>query len=54
MYLNLVPYGGNLEGGGCIAFIFSKNPDHLSLAEITALSIIPNWPSPLVMGKPIT
>ncbi|HKO80182.1 MAG TPA: penicillin-binding transpeptidase domain-containing protein, partial [Chitinophagaceae bacterium] len=28
-----------------------KNPDHLSLAEITALSIIPNRPSSLVIGK---
>ena len=30
---------------------FQKNPDHLSLAEITALSIIPNRPSSLVIGK---
>src|SRR5204862_7721051 len=52
MYLNLVPYGGNLEGVKAASLLyFSKNPDHLSLAEITALSIIPNWPSSLVMGK---
>ncbi len=30
---------------------FGKNPDHLSLAEITALSIIPNRPSTLVIGR---
>ncbi|HEY6503103.1 MAG TPA: penicillin-binding protein 1C [Chitinophagaceae bacterium] len=52
MYLNLVPYGGNIEGVKSASLLyFNKNPDHLSLAEITALSIIPNRPSSLVMGK---
>ena len=52
MYLNLVPYGGNIEGVKTAAYLyFKKNPDHLSLAEITALSIIPNRPSSLVIGK---
>jgi len=52
MYLNLVPYGGNIEGvKSASQLYFKKNPDHLSLAEITALSIIPNRPSSLVMGK---
>ena len=52
MYLNKVPYGGNIEGVKSAAILyFKKNPDHLSLAEITALSIIPNRPSSLVMGK---
>lgn len=52
MYLNLVPYGGNIEGVKSASLLyFKKNPDHLSLAEITALSIIPNKPSTLVMGK---
>ena len=52
MYLNLVPYGGNIEGVKAASHLyFKKNPDHLSLAEITALSIIPNRPSSLVMGK---
>jgi penicillin-binding protein 1C len=52
MYLNLVPYGGNIEGvKSASQLYFKKNPDHLSLAEITALSIIPNKPSSLVMGK---
>ncbi|MFT3845141.1 MAG: penicillin-binding protein 1C [Lacibacter sp.] len=51
LYLNLVPYGGNIEGVKSASILyFSKNPDHLSLAEITALSIIPNRPSSLVMG----
>lgn len=52
MYLNKVPYGGNIEGVKSAAILyFKKNPDHLSLAEITALSIIPNRPSSLVIGK---
>lgn len=52
LYLNLVPYGGNIEGVKSASILyFRKNPDHLSLAEITALSIIPNRPSSLVMGK---
>jgi penicillin-binding protein 1C len=52
LYLNLVPYGGNIEGVKSASILyFKKNPDHLSLAEITALSIIPNRPSSLVIGK---
>ncbi|HEY1115206.1 MAG TPA: penicillin-binding protein 1C, partial [Chitinophagaceae bacterium] len=52
LYLNLVPYGGNIEGVKAAAYLyFHKAPDHLSLAEITALSIIPNRPSSLVVGK---
>lgn len=52
LYLNLVPYGGNIEGVKSASILyFKKNPDHLSLAEITALSIIPNRPSSLVMGR---
>ncbi|WEK35732.1 MAG: penicillin-binding protein 1C [Candidatus Pseudobacter hemicellulosilyticus] len=52
LYLNLVPYGGNIEGvKSASTLYFHKNPDHLSLAEITALSIIPNRPSSLVMGR---
>jgi len=51
MYLNLVPYGGNIQGVKSASVLyFQKNPDHLSLAEITALSIIPNRPSSLVIG----
>ena len=52
LYLNLVPYGGNIEGVKSAAVLyFNKNPDHLSLAEIVSLSIIPNRPSTLVIGK---
>ncbi|WP_336517413.1 penicillin-binding protein 1C [Pollutibacter soli] len=52
MYLNRVPYGGNIEGVKAASVMyFGKQPDHLSLAEITALSVIPNRPVSLVMGK---
>ena len=52
LYLNLVPYGGNIEGVKAASlFYFKKNPDHLSLAEITSLSIIPNRPGKLIIGK---
>jgi penicillin-binding protein 1C len=52
LYLNLVPYGGNIEGVKAASLLyFKKDPDHLSLAEITALSIIPNRPSSLAMGR---
>lgn len=52
LYLNLVPYGGNIEGvKSASLFYFQKNPDFLSLAEITTLAIIPNRPSSLIIGK---
>ena len=52
LYCNLLPYGGNIEGVKAAALLyFKKDPDHLSLAEITALSIVPNRPSSLVPGK---
>jgi penicillin-binding protein 1C len=52
LYLNLVPYGGNIEGVKTASLLyFKKNPDHLSLAEITALSIIPNKPGVMIPGR---
>lgn len=51
LYFNLVPYGSNIEGVKSVSILyFGKNPDHLSLAEVTALSIIPNRPSSLRLG----
>lgn len=45
LYFNLVPLGGNIEGikSGSVLY-FGKPPQLLSLAEITALTIIPNNP----------
>ncbi len=52
LYCNLLPYGGNIEGMKSASLLYlKKDPDHLSLAEITALSIIPNRPSSLVPGR---
>lgn len=51
LYFNMVPYGSNIEGVKSASILyFGKNPDHLSLAEVTALSIIPNRPSSLRLG----
>jgi penicillin-binding protein 1C len=52
LYLNLVPYGGNVEGVKAASLLyFGRLPDHLSLAQITALTIIPNRPTSLALGK---
>ncbi len=52
LYLNLVPYGSNIEGVKSAAVLFfDKSPNHLSLAEIATLTIIPNRPSSLRLGE---
>lgn len=52
MYLNLVPYGGNIEGVKSASVLyFNKLPQNLSIAQITTLAIIPNRPSSLQLGK---
>ncbi len=52
MYLNLVPYGSNIEGVKSASIIFfQQTPEHLSLAQTVTLAIIPNRPSSLQLGK---
>lgn len=52
LYLNLVPYGSNIEGVKSASVIyFGKLPNHLSIGEIATLSIIPNRPVSLRLGK---
>ena len=52
LYLNLVPYGSNIEGVKAASLIyFGQTPDYLSLAQLVTLSIIPNRPSSLVVGR---
>ncbi|MEO5673711.1 MAG: penicillin-binding protein 1C [Chitinophagales bacterium] len=52
LYLNLVPYGGNIEGVKSAALMyFGQAPDYLSLAQVVSLAIIPNRPSSLIPGK---
>ncbi|WP_216690086.1 transglycosylase domain-containing protein [Hymenobacter siberiensis] len=52
LYLNLVPYGGNIEDVKSAALLyFQQPPDYLSLAQTVTLAIIPNQPRVLVLGK---
>lgn len=52
LYLNLIPYGSNIEGMKSASLLyFGKLPQLLSLAEITTLTIIPNRPSSLRLGR---
>nr|WP_235998333.1 penicillin-binding protein 1C [Hymenobacter sp. BT559] len=52
LYLNLVPYGGNIEGVKSAALLYFQQPPHyLSLAQTVTLAIIPNRPSGLVLGR---
>lgn len=45
-YLNLAPYGGNIEGVGAASLIYYHRPAYeLSLPETLALSIVPQNPS---------
>lgn len=52
LYLNLVPYGGNVEGVKSAALLyFQQPPDYLTLAQTVTLAIIPNRPRGLVLGR---
>jgi len=45
-YLNLAPYGGNIEGiGAATRLYFGKEPSKLTLPEAVALSVIPQSPT---------
>jgi penicillin-binding protein 1C len=49
MYMNLLPYGGNIEGVKAAAMIyFGQLPIDLSPAQITMLTVIPNNPNVLM------
>jgi penicillin-binding protein 1C len=48
MYLNLLPYGGNIEGVKSAAHIyFNRPPEKLSLSQSVLLTVIPNNPNEL-------
>jgi penicillin-binding protein 1C len=52
LYLNLVPYGGNIEGVKSAALLYyGRLPNQLSLAQIATLAIVPNRPTSLNLGK---
>ena len=45
-YLNLAPYGGNVEGLGTASLVYyGKRPDQLSLVEALSLCVVPQNPS---------
>ncbi len=45
-YLNLAPYGGNVEGAGAASHVyFGKPPDRLTLDEALLLAVIPKSPA---------
>nr|HMT28828.1 penicillin-binding protein 1C [Bacteroidia bacterium] len=52
LYLNLVPYGGNIEGVKAASFFyFNTKPQNLNLSQSVILSIIPNRPNSLSPKK---
>lgn len=57
-YLNLVPYGGNIEGVGAAARVyFGKAPQDLQVTDAVTLAVIPQSPgargTPVARGKSI-
>jgi penicillin-binding protein 1C len=52
LYLNLAPYGGNIEGVKAASLLyFGQMPDKLSLAQVVTLTVVPNRPTSLALGK---
>ncbi|MCC3158143.1 penicillin-binding protein 1C [Hymenobacter sp. 15J16-1T3B] len=52
LYLNLVPYGSNVEGVKSAALLYYGQPPHyLSLAQTVTLTIVPNNPTGLAPGR---
>lgn len=52
LYLNLVPYGGNIEGVKSASLLYmGRNPELLSLSQVVTLTIIPNKPGYFLPGK---
>ncbi|ROH92049.1 penicillin-binding protein 1C [Stagnimonas aquatica] len=50
-YLNLAPYGGNVQGVGAAARLyFGKRPRELDLAQTLALAVLPQAPNARVPG----
>ena len=52
LYLNLVPYGSNIEGVKSASVLyFATVPEKLSLAQIVTLTVVPNQPVSLSLNK---
>ncbi|HAH57135.1 MAG TPA: hypothetical protein DCL86_03215, partial [Bacteroidales bacterium] len=47
-YLNLLPYGGNIEGVKAASMVyFDEMPQALSMGQVAMLTVIPNNPNHL-------
>ena len=45
-YLNIAPYGGNIEGVGAASLVyFHESPKQLSVAQALTLAVIPQSPA---------
>jgi penicillin-binding protein 1C len=54
LYLNLLPYGGNIEGVKAASYIyFNHPPNQLSLSQVILLSVIPNDPNSLRLDRSV-
>ena len=52
LYLNLLPYGGNIEGVKAASYIyFNRPPKQLSLSQSILLCVIPNDPNSLRLDR---
>jgi len=52
LYINLLPYGGNVQGVKAASFLFfGQEPQALSLAQVVTLAIVPNDPNHLNLGR---
>lgn len=55
MYLNYLPFGGNIEGVKAASYIyFNRPPNKLSLSQAIVLTIIPNDPNNLRIDRDIS
>ena len=55
MYLNSLPYGGNIEGVKSASYIyFNRPPGKLSLAQSVLLTVIPNDPNLYRIDKSVS
>jgi len=52
-YLNLVPFGGNVQGVGAASRIyFGKSPERVTLGEAVTLAVIPQSPTARTLREP--
>src|SRR6185369_1810410 len=52
-YLNLVPYGGNVEGAGAASLVyFGKDAAGLNLIDALSLAVVPQNPARRSLAEP--